>query len=98
MIKIVIGGILSELSLSWQFIHEQKGVFMSRILILLTLMLSFALVGCSKIDGYVSKVEQKIKKKDECISQTTRIAPSYTTDISYRCVGEGCHDYGCNKP
>jgi outer membrane murein-binding lipoprotein Lpp len=81
---------------------------MNRLFLFSAVLLVFSVTGCATIEKYADKlgqavdsladkVERTVKKQERCDSQTTRYAPSYSTTSSYRCVGEGCQDYGCNQ-
>jgi hypothetical protein len=54
------------------------------------------LTGCAFIDRHATGMAEQMAP-NKCRTETTRYAPSYSTTSSYRCVGEGCQDYGCNQ-
>jgi outer membrane murein-binding lipoprotein Lpp len=81
---------------------------MNRLFLFSAVLLVFFVTGCTTIekytdklgqavDSFADKVERTVKKQERCESQTARYAQSYTTTSSYRCVGDGCQDYGCNQ-
>jgi hypothetical protein len=55
------------------------------------------LSACGVVERHATGMAEQMTAPKKCASETTRIAPSYTTTSSYRCVGNGCHDYGCGK-
>lgn len=66
-----------------------------RITIVLSFLLSL-LSGCAFVDRHAAGMAEQMAP-NKCRTETTRYAPSYSTSSSYRCVGEGCQDYGCNQ-
>lgn len=55
------------------------------------------LSACTWVDRQVTDVEQRLNKTKSCEQVSQRNAPDYVSSKRYRCVGEGCHDYGCRQ-
>jgi PBP1b-binding outer membrane lipoprotein LpoB len=64
--------------------------------VMMSAILALLLSGCSFVDRHASGMAEQLKP-NQCTTQTTQVAPDYSTTSSYRCVGEGCQDYGCNQ-